>query len=240
MAKEKEALVEETTATPEPEAETTETTKTFTQEDLDAIVSEKDKAYQGLQKVIARKDQELETSRKQPPTQSNTQAVKLLLELEEERANTPNELGEVRKPSPRIAQLKAEVRRLEQQEAGKRYQAQLESKRDEIRRKAEEKGIDPDSAEFYPVVDAYYTGNFPEAERRLARIPAKQEKEQKVGKTEEEIRVEERAKVIEELGLKKQDGGSPSGAGRGSFTAEEIGDMSYKVWVDAGKPGAKK
>ena len=210
---EKEAKVEETTTTPEPQVETTEPERTFTQEDLDAIVTEKDKAYQGLQKVIARKDQELETQRKQP-TQSNTQLYKTMLEELEAQSSGTDELGQVRKPSPRIAQLRRQVRALEQQEVRQQHQSQLEGERNKMRKEAEDVGLDPDSEEFYPVVDAFHTGNTPEAKRRLDRILKKHEvKETKVGKTEEEIRAEERAKVIEELGLKKQDGGSPSGGG---------------------------
>ena len=214
--KEKEAEVEE--ATTQSQVEETETPKTFTQEDLDAIVAEKDKAYQGLQKVIARKDQELETRKTQPKVQGNAQALKLLTE---ELASQTDEYGEGKSSSPRI-----------------------EGKRQEMRKKAEDVGLDPDGEEFYPVVDAFHIGNLHEAERRISRILKRHEtkKEKTVGKatskTETEIRAEERAKVIDELGLKKQDGGGPSGTSKSFAELEKRyaeGGIRYEEYSAARK-----
>ena len=237
--KEKEAEVEE--ATTQSQVEETETPKTVTQEDLDAIVAEKDKAYQGLQKVIARKDQELETRKTQPKVQGNAQALKLLTE---ELASQTDEYGEGKSSSPRIAQIRTQIRLLEQQEARQRYQDQLEGKRQEMRKKAEDVGLDPDGEEFYPVVDAFHIGNLHEAERRISRILKRHEtkKEKTVGKatskTETEIRAEERAKVIDELGLKKQDGGGPSGTSKSFAELEKRyaeGGIRYEEYSAARK-----
>ena len=207
-----ETQVEEPTET---EAEATETVKTFTQEDLDAIVGEKDKAYQGLQKVIARKDRELE--QRQTHAQPKSSQVNVLKAMAETLSTGEGEYGEVPEArKAKLAQLRQTITNLEQQERFEQARIVAETEKQRMRQEAADVGLDPDSEEFFPVEDAFDLGNYPAAKRRHERIIAKHTKEkpveEKKGKTEEDKEAEIEARILKKYGLDKQDTGGPSAA----------------------------
>jgi len=211
-----EPSVEEPTA-PEPEAEVTEPIKTFTQEDVDAIVAEKDKAYQGLQKVIARKDREAE-QRQKIPAQPKSSQVNVLKAMADTLATGEGEYGEVPEArKAKLAQLRQTIASLEQQERIEQMRIVAETEKQRMHQEAVDAGLDPYSEEFFPVEDAFDLGNYPAAKRRHERILAKHQKEakpveEKKVKTEEDKEAEIEARILEKYGLTKQDTGGPSAA----------------------------
>jgi hypothetical protein len=233
-----EGMVEEPTeAEPTDDASTETQTEPPTQEqDVDALIAqakaeveaEWQKKYQGLQKVVSKKDRELQKY-KQPevsPTQTpntNLEAMKLVVsDLEARDA----ELGTV---NPRIAQIKQmideeEKRQVyEQQVVG--WQRTVESAREKIEAQIEDAGLDPNDPKLDSVWDkfdiaAYQTGNFDAVNKRLERVlksvKPKEEKEP-VGEKDLEEKVkklaeEEKKKWLIEQGYLSSDVGPPAGA----------------------------
>lgn len=234
-------------ATEQPEGEVTEATtqpKMYSQEELDThliLADEKAKdGYKAIQRTVADREREIRELQSQP-VQSKTSQILL-----EEMKLRQTESGE---RNPRIAELETELTTERRREANTKQQAYQQSfivqKRGEIEQKIKAAGLNPDDEMFNSVNDAFevasYTGQFEATEARLDKVLSKQKPpEKKEDKAKYEADVEEgvRKKLAEDEQLVTETG-SPSGSGKRSYTAEEIGVMSYDEWVTLGKPETK-
>ena len=236
-------------ATPNPEVETpTPEAAKYSQKDVDDFLAEKAKTIvdlesqvKGIRKLQSESAQEVNRLRTQPQSSGMMEALEAVIKAMPQKTD---EMGNA-VANPAIKQAQQRLTYLKQQEVAKKRVDFLEVEKQKMHQEITDAGLDPNSAEFDTVEDAFDLQNVQAARRRLDRALKmhKGGKEQKVAeekkpKTEEEIRADERAKVVKEW--TKQDNGSPSAAGTRSFTAEQIGKMPYKEWVDAGKPRATK
>jgi len=240
--------------TPEMEPETPsegetapEAPKTYTEEELKARLKEQ---YDELNKTLSAQGAELKRLRKQlteaPKVASPAiDAQKILLEEMEARQ------AETGEPNPRIAALKAEIARLEQQEFIERTTNEWRSK---LETRISEAGLDPTDEKFDSVWDrfhmAYYVdgpAGFAEAEKRLERILSKsvpkQEPKSPEGKPEKKTYTEEEVEELkrrwmEEQGLLTSEAGGPSASSltkkdiAAKFAAGEISEEEAAKYLD--------
>lgn len=233
--------------TPPPETQT----RTYTQEELDAetarVRQEELEKYQGIQRTIAKKDQEIERLRKQAPepTSSDDRIAEIILQ---EKKRRQAELGEV---DPTIPQLEAELaerkRRAAQATQFAKQEAIVKDERAKLDKKITDAGLDPNDDRFLDVDESFnlaaaYTGNFEIANKKLDRIlkqvkPKGENVEKpKEGETEAEkidrLAEEKARKMLEEKGLLTTETGGPSASSpsvaearakfaRGEITEEE-------------------
>ena len=232
---------QETKVNTEVSLETAEVEReTFTREDLDAVKAEAEARIAGLNRVVSRKDRELEEAKRlQSQPVSQIPILKTLIE-EMEATPTPDEYG-VTKPSPKLAGLKRQVAILEQQENAARVKAYAQTEHQKLVQQITDAGLDPNSEDFYPVEDAWEMGNYAVAARRVERILAKQKPKEETtvvkGKTEEEIRTDEREKVL--VKYKIQDIGTPSGSSS-SFKRIEQDYADGKISIGQYKKARKE
>ena len=210
--------LEGTPLEPEVEPELEPQPKTYTQEELDALLGERDKAYQGIQRVVSQKDRkirELEAPRTQP-----SKATKVILEEMEARQT------EEGITNPRIAQLRAEIAREEQAEGMETITREWRGK---ITDKIVNAGLDPSDEAFDDVWESFdvayaIDGKFERADKKADRILAKvkpvEKKETKPEDFDKRLE-EEKRKWMEEQGLLATDTGGPSA---GAKRWEEVRD----------------
>ncbi|KKN73868.1 hypothetical protein LCGC14_0396700 [marine sediment metagenome] len=240
---EKEAEVEETATEPNGEVQE-EATKTFAQEDVDAIVAEKNKRIKdlenqnkGLSKLQSEATLDAERLRSQPQSSGVAEALEAVLKAMPQQTDIDG------RPviNPEIAKAQARLNFLKQQERQKQQVAYATGERQKMRQEAEEAGIDPDGDELALVELAWDNNNPAVARKWLDKAKKKHlktepAKETKVTKTEEEIRAE----VTSELTAKYkiQDTISPSGVNV-SFTETERkyaeGEISFTEYSAARK-----
>jgi hypothetical protein len=240
------ALKDETSATSEPEPQA----QTVTREEFETLkqmLGEKDKAYQGLQKVINRKDSEINKLKKQTP-QTGNQTLQELLELV-----GGDDMDVAR--TGKIERLKAQLARETQLQQQDRITADT---RDALDQRIYDAGLDPNDAMFDGVNDAFelaanVSGNFQTAERRLDRILAQTKRVETKVETQvesnesEEDRIERLAEErtlqkLKEKGLLKTETGGPS-ASSGSFVEKEKryikGNLSREEYEKAARSEGK-
>jgi len=197
----------------------TEQPKTFTQEELDAIVANKiaeekaksDEAYKGLQKVITKKDQEIQSKKSDT---SNLKILNLLEELADAKSN--DDFDAVKKIGDKIKATKSEFNRNQAAE-------QLQAQGWEIQNMITSAGLDSTAPEFEKMRQFYAAGLVDlaktEARETIARNTRKEEvkveekKPEVKVKSEAEIEAEIEARILKKYNLTKQDTGTPSGMG---------------------------
>ena len=216
---EKEAEVAEKAeveTTPKPEVETPEPEAAkLTQEDMDDILAEKAKTIvdlesqlKGIKKLQSESALEVNRLKTQPQSSGMAETVEALIKaMPKQTDEMGNEVI-----NPEIKKVQARLNYLKQQEGQKQRVTYLEGEKTKMRQEITDAGLDPNSAEFDTVEDAFDLQNIPAAKRRLDRILKKAGKEQKVEKkaeTEEEMKTRIRAEVVKEY--TKQDNGTPTG-----------------------------
>jgi len=186
--------------------------KTYSQEELDAALTEKEEAYKGLQKSIARQAEELGQLRKRA-TQPSSLSVKRDEIILEEMKRRAQEEGIT---NPRIAELEGELLREKQRESMETYTSTY---REKLNQKIKESGLDPTDEQFdgvWETFDIAYAvdGKFERADKKLDRVLSKPKPEKKeivVEKDDFTKRLEEeKRKWMEEQGLLATETGGPS------------------------------
>ena len=218
----------------------TEETTTFTQEEVDAMLLEKDKSYQGIQKVVSKKDAEIQRLRKQTessnPTVSNSALLKLIPLIEG--------LGGDEIDPARKQKLVADLQGVKQSITDDQWQQQVKTRGSEINNLITDASLDPSSKEFRAMRAYFKQGSFnearEEAEEVVARLKEKTEAvvepEKKPVKTEEEIR----ADVLKEFNLTPVATGGPQAAAstksqaRADYAAGEISTEEYERKMKGG------
>ena len=230
----------------EPKVEASLEATKFSKEDLDTILGEKDKRIvdlesqlKGIRKLQSEADLELKRFRNQPQSTGNTQLLKELITTIE-TPQTQDEFGNI-KPSPRLAQLKASVARMEIQEKQQQQRQYADAERLKMRKEAEDAGLDPDGEDL-ALVELAWDNNNPTAARKwlnkaIAKHPKEQKVESKVGKTEEEIRAEVKAELLAKY--KIQEIASPS-VSSSSFKRIEQDYAEGKISVAVYKKALKE
>ena len=237
MAEDRGEEVEVKQSAEQPEGETPPVAeaKTFTQEEVDTMISEKDKAYQGIQKVVGRKDRELDDLRRQQPKQvgsDDTSTLEIMLQDKKLQSQYGESDPMIRALENEITKRKAVATQNQQYQAWQDWKVAEREKRQHA---IVDVGEDPDDPKFDTVWDSFAIGvNSPEADlsdtdKRLGRILGKPK-----GKTKSEDeaqRIEARAEALALEKLKKTPGwrdheGAPSGAGQRTFTPAQIRNMS--------------
>lgn len=220
---------EEEEQTPEPEVEQETLTKTYTQEDLDNARLESQRQYQGLQKVVARKDREIADLRHKSPQASNKKVLAAVLD---EMDKPQEELYQDSGRGSRISQLRVDLEREEQLD---KMNAYAQQERERINQIIEDAGFSPTDEAFEDVEDAYdlsmMDGNFARAEKKARKIIGKLAKPVKEPEPDIEKLVEERArKLMEEKGELSMPAGGPSGALSKTWTTKQISQMDAKTY----------
>jgi hypothetical protein len=241
MTGEKETKVEQSTGATEQEAGTPPPEvqeKVYTQKDIDAILSEKDKAYKGLQKTLSKKDRELETLKAQSQSGGATTHLKTLTEEVERVAR---ESGGV--DTSRLIALRQE---LEAEERRVAAMSIIETERQKLAKEISEKGEDPEDEKFDDVwrdfdFSSMVTGDWNKPRKTLEKTLAKSKPKEAQENEDEKVNrlAEEKArKMLEEKGLLVSDVNLPSGV---SAKREEIiakyarGEMSRADYEKAMK-----
>lgn len=210
--------------------------KTFTQEDWDAAKAELEERvrqeefvkYQGLQKVISKKDAEIERLAKQP---SNTKTMTTVVDELERLSQSAYESDPA--SQARISTLKTQLAAEEQ----RAYQENIiHQNQERINQEIKSAGYDPTDDRFEGVwdmfevasVDGVFTRVDRKLEKVLNKIPVVKEETNVVDieklveeKAEEKLRVK-----MEERGLLHTDLGGASG-GEQTFTRDQIKDRGF-------------
>ncbi len=216
-------------APPIPEAEPTPPApelKTLTQEEVDAIVAEKDKAIadlakenENIRKTQSKVDKELARLKSQAPTSISTQAQLRVLELLEEEASRPNEYDDPTAKQARLAKIQGIRNTMLQAQVAE----QSEKIRTELHDKITEAGFDINDRKLVTVRAYFKQGLFDEARDALDEFLAVNKKEETVEKKEKSVDeivaeklAEEKkkmeAEILKKYNLAQQDISSPSGA----------------------------
>jgi len=229
-----------------PKDETPPEAKTYSEEQVkqirDAQKQEKDNAladqYSKLNTRLSRLGEENARLRESPKSSRGmADALKSTIGVLESQVS---EMGEV-SPATRtkLAETKQHLANLEQQAAYERQEAITSGVKADLRKELDEAGIDPDSIQCDGIWDAIQIadmsdGNFDGAKGRATRVikSAKSKEEKKAVKPEEEELSEDDPRVQKAL-LKameknpafKTHDGTPSGAGGGKLTVEQVRNM---------------
>lgn len=234
-----------------------------TQEDIDTRIAEAlkkqdeewQKKYQGLQKVINKKDRELSKRKAEPFREDTTDnTLKLWLQTKEQQEKASGEVD------PMIPILRDELKKREwqaqQAKQMRDWQTAVDEQRESVIQQIEEAGLDPEDARFDPVWDkfevaAYTTGDFSSVSKRLDRalktIPPKPSEVKVEVKPEEKVEPQLTPEQLESIGRDyavkkgwlKSPTDIPSGAGTRNFTREEIASMPIDEYM-ANKPDIEK
>ena len=240
-------MEEKTEATETASAETTgstqdaiEVAKTYTQEDMDALKTEYDSKVadlhnqnKGIRKLQSEAVRELNRLKSQPQSNGNTEVLEAMLKAIPKQQD---EYGNPAAASPEVRRAEAILRSAKQREAEQKRTAYYEGLRQKavderltMRKEIEEVGLNPDSEEF-ALVELAWDNNNPAAARKwLDKALGKRSKAEPKGdkvKSEDEVRADERAKVIKEL--TKQDVNVPSRAGKPQFTVNSLREYDAK------------
>ena len=175
--------VAEITELPEEETPEPQEVKTFTQEEVDAIREEikreEQRSIKGLQRVVSKKDQQIQELRRRPAHVEDTTTIELQLQsardAEAERRTTD---GEYAKKDPAIPRLEAELaRRIAAQETAKMKdyrESIISGEREKLETRITEAGFDPDDERFEDAFEMWdiskLDGQFDRAHRKLDRI----------------------------------------------------------------------
>lgn len=218
--------------------------KTYTQKELDTILAEarerEEARVKGLNKVVSKKDTEIEALRKSASPDAATLPLlrKMAQALEETIPSGYADDEGSKKAKAKLADIKAEIATMQ----ANTEKAKQEAIRDGMWNRIKELGLNPDpSAEDYderldPIVAFWTAGNTQLAQQRLDKLSSRIEKEKAVKVVEqpkpisptpdlEKVKAELRAEIIKEYGLDKQNTGGPSAvsASRGEL---------YKKYAD--------
>lgn len=228
MVKGKKEEVETPPELPPEETPPETQTPTFTQEDLDNARLEGQRQYQGLQKVIAKKDRELDALQRKAPTSNKKVLAAVLDEIDRPQEELYQDPGR----GSRISQLRVDLEREEQLE---RMNAYAQQERERINQIIEDAGFSPTDEAFEDVEDAYdlsmMDGNFARAEKKARKIIGKLAKPVKEPEPDIEKLVEEGVrKMMEEKGELTMPAGGPSGALSKSWTTKQIKGMDSKTY----------
>lgn len=236
----------EKTAEP-PTGDTGEQEERLTRAEADVLVTEKTK---GLERAVSEKAEEirkLEASRGdwqsdiQTLRQEMTENMQLMAAMAYE--GRPPEDAEGLSTAEKGDALKRTQAFIAQNEA-KRKEQDYFRKADAIYARAEKLyGDDIDT--LHNIRNLIRSRDFDLAEKKIAKAEANLSEEEKPKESEEDRQKTLDEGVLAKLkqdypDLYKTDTGGPSAGGKRSFTAEQIGEMSYKEWVDAGKPGVTR
>jgi 23S rRNA U2552 (ribose-2'-O)-methylase RlmE/FtsJ len=222
----------------EPKVETPAPAKVYTQVELDAILSAQklveENRVKGLNKVVSKKDQEIEHIRKQ--NQPNEVTLKTLTRMANVLEKTLATGGYENEESAKAAKTELAGIRSEIAQATSMSQtAQVDAYRNTLHQRIIDAGLQPTDDRLEAVVEAFEDGRFDRATKKLDKILNEVAKEKPMAETKEtpkvdvdKIKADIRAEVMKELGLTKQDaGGSVSNSSR--MTAYEkyaAGEMS--------------
>ena len=230
-----EATVEETApAEQETKAEETATTNVITREEFDKVVK-------GLQKVISRKDTEINTLQK---STQNDYSLKTLQRMAGiiEKTLTSGDYGNeetARVARAELKQINNDIRLAQV----KTKEAQVNTIRDNLHSRIKEAGFDINDSKFRNVRAFFKQGLFDEASEEANEIIAKLEGENKVEVKKEEkkeekpkvdeeemrkkVRAEVEAEILKKYNLDKQDTTKAVGGGTGKKpTYEELHSSS--------------
>lgn len=236
--------VEEQADVKEPDETTAvaqETKISYSQEEVDALVATREEVarkteFDRLNPILSEKGAELkrlQEQQAQPPKQTDDDLLQILID---ERKGKVSEYGEA---DPVIPRLEAIVSKRKQTQS----QAQIRSftqKADTIYKKAEEAYGDDDVDNLHSIRTLIRAGDFDLAEKKIAKATKKGEpRKEAEPKDDTFVSEEAKRKWMEERGLLESDTNLPSGAG-GHYSAEAIGKMSHKEWVEKGKPKSTK
>ena len=209
----------------------------LSQEEIDARIAEakeRGKAdaweeYQGIQRVVAQKDQKIVELERQVAQASKTVEDDLVEILLQERKGKASEYGEEDTLIPKLEGILAK-----RKEAQKQTQLQAYySKADAIYKKAEEAYSEDDVDSLHAIRTLIRAGDFDLAEKKIAKASKREEKKEAEAKTDTSPFVSEEAKRkwMEEHGLLESETPSPSGGSRRFFTREQIAGMSIDEYT---------
>jgi len=247
----KEETVEEEEVQEPQEPESEAQTGTLTQEERDEILKQaRDEAfeqYKGIQRVIAQKDKEIAALKRLADSKSTTTSLARDEILLAEMKARQTEFGE---SNPRIAQLETALalERQHDQQAQQEMQREqyTQTWREKLEQRISSSGLDPEGEQFEDFWDYFQDryrvdGEFERADKKLDRILKGVKPVEKPGVKKEnpevnldEIRKEERRKVMDEYGLLETDTSLPSGVNRdfqaieSDFVAGKISDEDYE------------
>ena len=228
----KEAEVKQPTEQPPAEAPPEAETKTFTQEEVDALLVEKDKAYQGIQRVVSKKVEEIEGLRTQA-TESTGGVDTSALEFMLKDKRLQSQYGDA---DPMIPVLEAEITKRKniatQKQQYQSWHTWKTTEKGKRRQLITDAGENPDDEKFDRVWDAFNIGvnsaegDLSEADKRVARIlgtgtpkaGAKPEDEEK--RISDLVDVELLARLKKTPGFKTHEG-VPSGS-TGTFNIADL------------------
>ena len=214
--------------------------RTYTQKELDTMLAqakEREEArVKGLNKVVSKKDTEIEALKKGSGEVPLSILRKMATTLDKTLAAGYGDEEATRAAKSELASINKEITQI--QAAGEL--AKTEAIRDGMWNRIKELGLDPDpSSDGYderldPIVAFWQTGNIQLAQQRLDKLATKIEKEKAVETPKpvdrDKLKAEMRAEIIKELGLDKQDSGGVGG-GVTSFTREQIRNMTPDEYV---------
>ncbi len=241
MAEEvEEKVTEEPTLTPEEQMEALKTQLGEANEatkQAQALAEEKEKGFKSLQRQL---------SEKKVIPQSSLPQAQATQELISAIENQVREAGDTMSPTTqaKLNAARQQLAAIEQQAAYEKQDAITLGVAADLRNELIDAGIDPDGSKCDGVWDAIQIakmsdGNFDNAKKRTSRIikNIKKEEPKKEEPSDDAVQVAAR-KILEKEGKLKTHDGGPSGAGSRVYSPEQLGDMSYKEWVAAGKPRA--
>ena len=218
-------------------------TKTYTQEELDAILNERElqnkereeARVKGLSKVITKKDDEIKSLKETSPGDYTLQTLQKMASIIENSLAT----GEYNEETARKA--KGELKSLNAQitlNRAKSQQTKIDTVRNNLHNKIKEAGEDVNSPKFRAVRAYFKQGLFEEASDEIDEILSKKEtkvEKEEPKKSDKELRDEIRAEVMKEFNLTKQESTKPSAA-VSSFAKIEKDYAEGKIkWADYNK-----
>ncbi len=229
-----------------------EVPKTLTQEEVDAILAEKEqriadlaKENENIRKTQSKVDKELVRLKSQAPTPISTQATLRVLDLLEKEASRSSEYDDPTAKQTRLSEIQGIRNTLVQTQ----IQEQTDHIRNTLQSRIKEAGFEVTDEKFESVIEAFEDGKFDRATRKLDKILGETKKEEPVKegmkpqKTEAEIRAELKkeveAEVVKKYNLAQQDTGSPSGASS-SFKKTEQDYAEGKINITQYKEARKK
>jgi len=216
-----EPVVEATEEEVKPEVQT----KTLSQEELDTLIqeaktqgkAEAEETYKGIQRVLAKKDEEIIALKQLSQDKGRGVSMapyKIMLEEMEAR----QDFGE---PNPRIAQLKSLITEEEQKDATSKQAREIEQYTQTWKEKLEGKitqvGLSPDDEQFDDVWESFdltykVDGKFERAEKKLDRILKGVKPMEKTDNDFEERLKAEKLTWMKEHGLLEKETADPSAA----------------------------
>lgn len=218
--------------------------KTYSQEEVNALVVEAETAKGQLQTEVERKETVIQRLQKRKPEEQPRQGddlffAKQFLQDKERRAREDQQFD------PEIPVLRQELARREavaqQQRMWQDWQGEIQNQEDVLTKKLEDAGINPGSPEAIPVWESFamakqhadFSFANKKADLLIDQAKPKETKGEKKGAKladlSDEDKEELERQVYEKEGLLKSPTGGPSGGGR-TFTREQIENMSQEEY----------